>query len=286
MNYLIEDYNSDHLIKVNNDDENFNMENYSMWIFDGKEYTPSLKLKIKKTLPKGIYKIDYEEGKYYIGQIKNNTDEIYKLSDKIINTILTEIDDFWNKFYAIQNKNDLVDTNYVKEYYKIQNKNGVLSKNEIKELAQLHIPMPEDKEIEKKINEENGVGRNSPEYRKFTKDVLERDEYKCQCCGSTINPEVHHIKNYRQYKNLRTDVNNGITLCEKHHSMNIIDGFHQVYGTYNNTPEQLIEYIKKRQKDLNITDFSFVRSPFVINNVSFYNDDELVCDDYDDDYAS
>lgn len=196
------------------------------------------------------------------------------------------IDDFWNKFYAIQNKNDLVDTNYVKEYYKIQNKNGVLSKNEIKELAQLHIPMPEDKEIEKKINEENGVGRNSPEYRKFTKDVLERDEYKCQCCGSTINPEVHHIKNYRQYKNLRTDVNNGITLCEKHHSMNIIDGFHQVYGTYNNTPEQLIEYIKKRQKDLNITDFSFVRSPFVIDNVSVYNDDELVCNDCDDDYAS
>lgn len=97
MDYLIEDYNSSHLIKVNNDDENFNMENYSMWIFDGKEYTPSLKLKIKKTLPKGIYKIDYEEGKYFIGQIKNNTDEIYKLSDKIVNTILTEIDDFWNK---------------------------------------------------------------------------------------------------------------------------------------------------------------------------------------------
>lgn len=97
MNYLIEDYNSDHLIKVNNNDENFNMENYSMWIFDGKEYTPSLKLKIKKTLPKGIYKIDYEEGKYFIGQIKNNTDEIYKLSNKIVNTILTEIDDFWNK---------------------------------------------------------------------------------------------------------------------------------------------------------------------------------------------
>ena len=77
MNYLIEDYNSDHLIKVNNDDENFNMENYSMWIFDGKEYTPSLKLKIKKTLPKGIYKIDYEEGKYFIGQIKNNTDGLW-----------------------------------------------------------------------------------------------------------------------------------------------------------------------------------------------------------------
>ena len=97
MDYLIEDYNSDHLIKVNNDNENFNMENYSMWIFDGKEYTPSLKLKIKKTLPKGIYKIDYEAGKYFIGQIKNNTDEIYKLSNKIVNTILTEIDDFWNK---------------------------------------------------------------------------------------------------------------------------------------------------------------------------------------------
>ena len=26
MDYLIEDYNSSHLIKVNNDDENFNMD--------------------------------------------------------------------------------------------------------------------------------------------------------------------------------------------------------------------------------------------------------------------
>ena len=48
------------------------------------------------------------------------------------------------------------------------------------------------------------------------------------------------------------------------------------------TPEQLIDYIKKRQKDLNITDFSFIRSPFVIENVSVYNDLGLVCNDCDD----
>ena len=195
------------------------------------------------------------------------------------------IQDFWDRFYVIQNKNELCDTADVLKHYKQQIVEGKITRYDVREFAELYVPMPEDREIEKKIKNEEG-DRNSEQYKSFVKAVLERDGYKCQCCGSTINPEVHHIKNYRQYKNLRTDVNNGITLCEKHHSMHIIDGFHQVYGTYNNTPEQLIEYIKKRQKDLNITDFSFVRSPFVINNVSFYNDDELVCDDYDDDYAS
>lgn len=91
-------------------------------------------------------------------------------------------------------------------------------------------------------------GRNSKEYKKFVKDVLERDNYTCQRCGSTINPVVHHILNYRDHKDLRIDVDNGITLCECCHSPMILGGFHQIYGTYNNTKGQLEDYINSYKK--------------------------------------
>ena len=55
---------------------------------------------------------------------------------------------------------------------------------------------------------------------KWRNKVLERDNKMCQLCGAT-NEEtqlhVHHIKKYSEYKDLRTDVDNGITLCRKCH---------------------------------------------------------------------
>ena len=162
------------------------------------------------------------------------------------------VEEFWIEFYIVQNKDKLCDTSVVKEYYRQQITEGKTTIHNIRELAKLYVPMPEDKEIEKKIKNEEG-DRNSEQYKAFVKAVLKRDGYRCQCCGSDINPEVHHIKNYRQYKKLRTDVNNGITLCEMHHSMNIIGGFHQVYGTYNNTPEQLQEYLDKERYELGLS---------------------------------
>jgi hypothetical protein len=61
--------------------------------------------------------------------------------------------------------------------------------------------------------------RNSPEYRAFKKEVLERDGYKCKVCGSTENLHVHHFKSYRKYPELRADVSNGVTLCANCHRM-------------------------------------------------------------------
>lgn len=95
-------------------------------------------------------------------------------------------------------------------------------------------------------------GRNSAKYRQFVQNVLERDNHKCVICNSKMNLEVHHIKPYAKYKEIRTDVDNGITLCELHHSSMVLGGFHQTYGTRNNTPEQLQTYIDNKRNELGL----------------------------------
>jgi hypothetical protein len=51
-------------------------------------------------------------------------------------------------------------------------------------------------------------------YKEFRKSVFERDDYTCQLCNKRGgNLEVHHIKPWRDYPELRFDINNGQTLC-------------------------------------------------------------------------
>jgi len=82
-----------------------------------------------------------------------------------------------------------------------------------------------------KINERNQVGlvywKNS---------VKRRDGFKCQmcgisgleeckCCGTKPVLHAHHVKSWKQYPELRFDISNGITLCEKcHRGLNRITG--------------------------------------------------------------
>lgn len=74
------------------------------------------------------------------------------------------------------------------------------------------------------------IGRHNrkvhdPDYKKWSKQCRDRDNYKCKisnsdCCGKI---EVHHILSWKDYPELRYEVNNGITLCHFHHPRKRID---------------------------------------------------------------
>lgn len=67
-------------------------------------------------------------------------------------------------------------------------------------------------------DEERIIRRGYPEYAQWVKGVMERDNWTCQCCGQyggTI--DAHHLYSYRQYPEHQTNVDNGITLCRRHH---------------------------------------------------------------------
>ena len=80
--------------------------------------------------------------------------------------------------------------------------------------------------------------RESTRYHDWRKLVYSKDYYTCQCCGNIHNGlNAHHIKNFSSNEELRYDLNNGITLCSECHPTASPVGFHNIYGTRNNTPD-------------------------------------------------
>ena len=80
-------------------------------------------------------------------------------------------------------------------------------------------------------------------YRSFVLGVFRRDNFICQCCGYDKGKILvaHHLNSYNTHKEQRTDINNGITLCNKCHTE-----FHKKYGYGDNTLEQYNDFIKNK----------------------------------------
>lgn len=71
--------------------------------------------------------------------------------------------------------------------------------------------------------------------------VKARDGRKCQRrgCGSKERVHAHHRNNAADFRDLRLDVNNGVTLCENCHIE-----FHKTYGYHGTTAEDTDEFIQ------------------------------------------
>jgi hypothetical protein len=76
-----------------------------------------------------------------------------------------------------------------------------------------------------KTEDERTKIRFSKEYRQWRTAVFERDNYTCQNCeaksgnGIAVYLEAHHIKSWKNYKNLRYILENGQTLCRACHNL-------------------------------------------------------------------
>lgn len=78
-------------------------------------------------------------------------------------------------------------------------------------------------------------------YKNFRDEVLKRDNYTCQITGEKdCELEVHHLNGYDNFKKLRLDIENAITISKKIHSL-----FHKIYGYGDNTKEQFEEFINR-----------------------------------------
>ena len=78
-------------------------------------------------------------------------------------------------------------------------------------------------------------------YRNFRDDVLRRDMYTCQVTGDkNCVLEVHHLDGYDNFKDLRLNIENAITISKQIHAL-----FHKIYGYGDNTKEQFIEFVTR-----------------------------------------
>ena len=68
------------------------------------------------------------------------------------------------------------------------------------------------------VTEENALIRTTLEIKLWKEAVFERDNWTCQYCerrGGELN--AHHIKPFAKYPELRTSIENGVTLCVNCH---------------------------------------------------------------------
>lgn len=113
------------------------------------------------------------------------------------------------------------------------------------EIASFKLPNGEIRRYTVFMLLEDKSQSNRPAYYKWRKQILIRDNNKCQVCGSVEKIEPHHLYSWVAYPALRFDLGNGIALCRSEHQE-----FHAKYGQGDNTLEQFLDWLKQKGQTL------------------------------------
>lgn len=174
-------------------------------------------------------------GKEYCLLTQKNLREIYKDPQMILMTI----QGFWRGIEQYKDEYDLHGPKQrrVQDYKKDRVRGILLTMDFLIHLMNNYVEnrhdvvdATEEQDYDNKEALEDIVNRESDSnYGMFRKYVLARDTHQCQCCGLKKKLHVHHIFSYKYYPSLKTDVNNGITLCKYCHQK-----YHTIYGNKHN----------------------------------------------------
>jgi hypothetical protein len=80
---------------------------------------------------------------------------------------------------------------------------------------------------------------------KWSTDIRTRDDWSCVICGTQFHTNAHHIIP-RENKQYKFDLDNGITLCTKHHK------FSRIISAHNN-PMAFFLWLQKYRYPLFVT---------------------------------
>lgn len=97
-------------------------------------------------------------------------------------------------------------------------------------------------------DKERHIKRSIVGYYQWQQSILKRDKYICQKCNHIGKPNdgfmyTHHINNFANFKEQRTDVNNGIVLCKQCHDL-----FHHIFGQCTNQ-KHFIKFMRQTKID-------------------------------------
>ena len=118
--------------------------------------------------------------------------------------------------------------------------------------------------------------RNQTALRKWGKQIQERDDYQCQCCGAEKTTprsmHAHHIVPCEYFPETALDLSNGITLCNGcHKSLHLnldrltmagtkldAEGFREHYNSYMSNHSFLRPFIPSSVLDIELRSISYL----------------------------